>query len=148
MKYTTAELGRIFILRLEDGDLIPDIIEEFAKKKNIKAALVNFLGGADEKSKVVVGPEDGTAEIPRPMITQLRGTSEALGVGTLFSNEEGVAKLHLHSAFGREDKTVTGCSRKGVKIWHIGEVIIQELLNTDACRKVDSQLGFELLNIK
>ncbi|SPF40842.1 hypothetical protein SBF1_2360016 [Candidatus Desulfosporosinus infrequens] len=72
-------------------------------------------------SKVVVGPEDGTAEKPRPMVTELLGTSEAVGIGTLFINEDQVLKLHLHSAFGRNRDTVTGCTREGVMIWHIGD---------------------------
>ena len=53
--------------------------------------------------------------------------------------------LHLHIAAGRKDSTVTGCVRTGVKIWHIGEVILFELTDTPAIRKVDSRLGFKLL---
>ncbi|MFP4016477.1 MAG: PPC domain-containing DNA-binding protein [Halanaerobiales bacterium] len=148
MKYTEAKLGRVFILRLEHGDVIPDVIEKFAADKEIYSAVVQFLGGADVDSKVVVGPEDGSAEKPVPMIEGLFGTSEAVGVGTLFTNEEGTTKLHLHSAFGRQKDTITGCTREGVKIWHIGEVIIHELVEHSASRKVDSDTGFELLDIE
>jgi predicted DNA-binding protein with PD1-like motif len=148
MKYSEAKLGRIFILRLEHGDKIPDVIEEFAADQQIKSAIIHFLGGADTNSKVVVGPEDGTAPKPRPMVTELLGTSEAIGMGTLFINEEGIPKLHLHSAFGRSRETVTGCTREGVMVWHIGEVVIFELLNTTAKRKTDPGTGFELLEIE
>lgn len=149
MKYSEANLGRIFILRLEHGDRIPDTIEEFAASQQIGSAIVHFLGGADTNSKVVVGPEDGTASKPRPMITELLGTSEAIGMGTIFLDELGIPKLHLHSAFGRNRETVTGCAREGVKVWHIGEVVIFELLlNTTAKRKIDSETGFELLEIE
>jgi len=147
MKYSEANLGRIFVLRLEHGDKIPEIIEEFAQIQQIKSAVVHFLGGGDIASKVVVGPEDGTAVKPHPMVTQLVGTSEAVGVGTLFTNEEGLSKLHLHAAFGRNDKTVTGCIREGVTIWHIGEVIIFELINISAQRRIDPETGFELLDL-
>jgi len=148
MKYSEANLGRIFILRLEHGDRIPDIIEEFARNQQINSAIVHFLGGVDKDSKIVVGPEDGTASKPRPMVTELLGTSEAVGVGTIFLDEADNPKLHLHSAFGRSRETVTGCTREGIKIWHIGEVIIFELLNTIAKRKIDSGTGFELLEIE
>lgn len=147
MKYSEANLGRIFILRLEHGDIIPDTIEDFARTNQIDSAIVHFLGGADIKSKVVVGPEDGTAAKPIPMVTELLGTSEAVGIGTLFTNEEKIPKLHLHSSFGRNRDTVTGCTREGVKIWHIGEVIIFELANTTARRKIDLETGFELLEL-
>lgn len=147
MKYSEANLGRIFILRLEHGDRIPDIIEQFAADQLIDSAIVHFLGGADTNSKVVVGPEDGTASKPRPMVAELLGTSEAIGMGTLFLNEDGIPKLHLHSAFGRNRETVTGCTREGVNVWHIGEVIIFELLNSTAKRKIDPETGFELLEV-
>jgi len=147
MKYSEVNLGRIFILRLEHGDKIPDSIEEFAKTQQIDSAIVHFLGGADTKSKVVVGPEDGAAKMPNPMVTELLGTSEAMGIGTLFTNEEKIPKLHLHSAFGRNRDTVTGCTREGVTIWHIGEVVIFELLNSSARRKYDPVTGFELLDL-
>jgi len=96
---------------------------------------------------VVVGPEDGTAAKPRKMVTELLGTSEAVGIGTLFLNEEQIPKLHMHSAFGRNRDTVTGCTREGVTIWHIGEVVIFELLNSPARRKLDPVTGFELLDL-
>lgn len=147
MKYSEANLGRIFILRLEHGDKIPDIIEEFAKTHHIDSAILHFLGGADTNSKVVVGPEDGTAKIPRKVVTELLGTSEAVGIGTLFLNEDKVPKLHLHSAFGRNRDTITGCTREGVTIWLIGEVVIFELINSSARRKLDTDTGFELLDV-
>ena len=148
MKYSEAQLGRIFILRLEHGDMIPEIIEDFASDHQVKSAMVHFIGGADTNSRVVVGPEDGTALRPRPVVTNLLGTSEAIGAGTLFTNEEGLPKLHLHSAFGRSRETVTGCTREGVKVWHIGEVVIFELVNTSAKRKIDPGTGFELLEME
>lgn len=147
MKYSEANLGRIFILRLEHGDKLPNIIEEFATTHQIESAILYFLGGADKDSKVVVGPEDSTAQKPRPMVTNLLGTSEAVGIGTLFINEERIPKLHLHSSFGRNRETVTGCTREGVIIWHIGEVVIFELINTSAQRKIDMETGFELLDL-
>ncbi|MCK8825413.1 PPC domain-containing DNA-binding protein [Fuchsiella alkaliacetigena] len=147
MEYTEAEIGRIFILRLEDGDRLPEAIENFAVNKDIESATVLFIGGADKGSQVIAGPDDGEAAEPLPMVGSLPGVSEAVGVGTIFTNEEDEPKLHLHSAFGREAKTITGCTRAGVDIWHIGEVVIWELKNHSACRKIDAETGFELLEV-
>ena len=147
MKYSEAKTGRIFVLRLEHGDKIPDVIEEFAAAQKIEAAIVHFLGGADTGSKVVVGPEDGKASRPQPIVTELSGTCEAFSLGTLFVNDQGTPKLHMHAAFGRKGRTVTGCTREGVLVWHIGEAVIFELLDTTASRKIDPGTGFELLEI-
>lgn len=148
MQYREAKLGRIFVMRLEHGDQIPDHIEQFAKEQNISSAIVHFLGGADTGSKVVTGPVDGTAVKPKTYVMDLLGVSEAVGVGTIFLDEEGKPKLHLHSAFGRKGNTVTGCTREGVKVWQIGEVIIFELLETKAQRKLNPKTGFEVLELE
>lgn len=147
MKYSEANIGRVFVMRLEQDDIIPDIIEDFAAQQGIKAAVVLFLGGAEAGSKVVVGPESGAGQKPIPMVTSLSGVSEAAGFGTIFLNQHGLPKLHMHAAFGRGRETVTGCAREGVTVWQIGEAVIQELLNCSANRKVNPKSGFELLEI-
>lgn len=147
MKYSEVNLGRIFILRLEHGDRIPEVIEEFAKKNMVNSALVHFLGGADINSKVVVGPEDGRELKPQPVITELLGASEAVGIGTIFTNEQGYPVLHMHASFGKGREVICGCTREGVGVWHIGEAVVFELVNSKAQRKIDKITGFELLEL-
>ncbi|MDD4170260.1 MAG: DNA-binding protein [Desulfotomaculaceae bacterium] len=147
MKYTQASPGRVFVIRLEQGDIIPGVIEEFALQQKISAAYVLFVGGAEVGSKVVVGPKAATDHKPVPVVTALSGISEAVGYGTIFANQDGLPRLHLHAAFGRERDTITGCARQGVTVWHIGEVVIQELLNCPVQRRVHPQSGLELLEI-
>ena len=148
MQFTEAKFGRIFVLRLHDGDHLPDVLESFAAEHHITTALCFFLGGAKEKGRVVVGPKDGNALPPEPMVTLLNGVHEACGVGTIFADEEGKPKLHMHASFGRKENTVTGCVRMGVDVWCIGEVVILELLGAVAHRATDKETGFELLEIQ
>jgi predicted DNA-binding protein with PD1-like motif len=148
MEYTEANLNRIFILRLHQNETIHEVVEKFAKDKQIKNAMCFFLGGAEEGSKLVVGPKDGKAMPPQIMTSMLKGVHEGLGVGTLFPDEAGQPKLHMHGSFGRNDATanaVTGCIRVGVQVWQIGEVIIFELAGGSALRKKDTATGFEML---
>ncbi len=148
MQFTEAKLGRIFVLRLHDGDRLPEVLESFAAAKKISAALCFFLGGAKEKSRVVVGPKDGYASPPEPMVTLLSGVHEACGVGTIFADEEGKPKLHMHASFGRNQNTVTGCVRMGVDVWRIGEVVVLELAEAIAHRAKDKETGFEFLELQ
>jgi predicted DNA-binding protein with PD1-like motif len=147
MEYEEAKLGRVFVLRLHDEDSLPSVIESFAAEHRVQSALCFFLGGAKDNSRVVVGPRNGNETPPEPMVTLLRGVHEACGVGTLFSDENGKPKLHLHAAFGRNEKTVTGCVRLGVDVWRIGEVVLLELSETSARRVVDKETGFEFLEV-
>lgn len=97
---------------------------------------------------MVSGPEEGPDGGLRPIIKQLTGVSEGLGIGTIFLNEQKIPRVHLHSAYGRNSETVAGCSKQGaVNIWHIGEVLILELINTSAIRKIDPKTGYELLEV-
>ena len=145
LDYTEAKLERIFILRLHHNETVHEVIEKFATEKQLKSALCFFLGGAQDKSKVVVGPKDGNAMPPEPMTTLLRGVHEACGVGTIFTDEEGKPKLHMHASFGRNDSAVTGCVRAGVNVWHIGEVVVLELAGGSAKRVKNKETGFEFL---
>jgi len=62
MKYSEEKPGRVFVIRLEDGDILHEKIEAFAKEKSIKAAGLIIVGGADTGSKLVVGPLEGRVE--------------------------------------------------------------------------------------
>jgi len=79
------------------------------------------------------------------MMTLLKGVHEACGVGTIFTDEEGNPKMHMHASFGRCDKSVTGCVRAGVDVWQIGEVVILELAGGSAKRAKNKKTGFEFL---
>jgi predicted DNA-binding protein with PD1-like motif len=147
MKYSTANLGRALVIRLEDGDVVHECIEEAARAEGIARAAVLLLGGADGGSRVVVGPEDGRAAEIVPMERILHDVHEMVGAGTLFPDETGRPVLHLHAAFGRDDKVTAGCIRGGVITWVVGEAVLIELVGSEACRRVDPPTGFELLDV-
>jgi predicted DNA-binding protein with PD1-like motif len=146
MRFSEARQGRVFVLRLEDGEIIHETVEKFAREKGIEAAAVIVLGGADRGSRLVVGPEDGRAEKIRPMGTVLGDVHEMTGTGTIFRDEDGTPKLHMHISTGRNENSITGCVRNGVKVWLIAEIIIFELVGSSATRKLDRSTGFELLD--
>jgi len=145
MKYSEAKQGRTFVIRLEDGDIVHEEIEQFARDHAVKAGALLIVGGADKGSKLVVGPKQGRTIPISPMEHILDDVHEIAGVGTLFPNEKGDPVLHMHAAGGRKTSTVTGCIRTGVKTWHILEIILFELINSTAVRTPDSETGFKFL---
>ena len=145
MRYSPACQGRTFVIRLEDGDIIHEEIERFAREKGITSAALIILGGADEGSRLVVGPEQSRSRPVNPTEHILDGVHEITGTGTIFPNERGEPVLHMHIASGRKTSTVTGCVRRGVKVWHIMEAILFELIESTGVRKFDPETGFELL---
>ena len=147
MKYSTAQLGRVLVVRLEDGDVVHECIEEAARAEGIVRAAVILVGGAAGGSRIVVGPEDGTARPVTPMERVLHDVHEMAGAGTLFPDESGRPVLHVHAAFGRDDRVAAGCIRNGVSTWVVAEAIVIEITGSEATRRVDAASGFELLEI-
>jgi predicted DNA-binding protein with PD1-like motif len=145
MNYSEAEYGRVFIIRLEDGDIVHKEIEKFAGQKGISSAALIILGGADKNSRLIVGPEKARSISIKPMNILLDNVNEVTGTGTIFPDKNNKPVLHMHIASGRKKTTITGCVRSGVKVWHVMEVILFELISSSATRKLDTETGFELL---
>jgi len=145
MRYSEAKQGRIFVIRLEDGEVVHEQIEQLAREQSIKAAALIILGGADKGSKLIVGPAQGRSKPVVPMEHILNDVHEIAGVGTLFQDEEGAPMLHMHTASGRNTATVTGCIRNGVRTWHILEIILFELVDSTGVRALDPDTGFKFL---
>ena len=146
MKSSQTRSGRVFVIRLEHGDIIHECLERFAAEHGITHASLTLHGGADAGSLLVTGPRDGQSPPPiEPQTTTLDGVHEVVGAGTIFPNPTGAPILHVHLACGRGEKTITGCIRTGVKTWHVLEVILTELLDSSARRSPDTASGFDLL---
>ena len=144
MIVSEGRLGRVFVLRLGDGDRIPDAIEEFARTRGVSSALVAALGGV-ENGRLVTGPQDATTMPPTAMLTAIDAVHEAAAVGTLFPGADGAPRLHMHAVLGRGEETRAGCVRPGLDVWKILEVVVIEILGTEFARAHDPETGFNLL---
>ncbi len=146
MKASEGKIGRVFVIRLEDGDIVPDCIEHFAQERRISVAHAILVGGIGS-GEVVVGPRHSDEMPPEPMLLPIDGAHEVVGVGVLALNGEEKPILHIHAALGRSGNTMTGCLRPGVRTWLVGEVILYEILGADVARVRDEESGFELLEV-
>jgi len=147
MKYTEGRMGRVFVLRLEDGERLNDTLEAFARDHHVAHALAFYLGGSATGSKVVVGPDANRTDAVVPLVHLLSGSQEVLALGTLITNEAGEPVLHMHAAVGREGRATVGCTRAGVDVWLVGEVVLLEILGAEAQRRQDPDTGFQLLTV-
>jgi uncharacterized protein len=146
MKSSEGKIGRVFVLRLEDGDMVPACIENFAEEKGIKVGQVVLIGGIGD-GQVVVGPRKTGEMPPDPVLLPIEGAHEVVGVGIIAPNKEGKPKMHIHAAMGRAGRTLTGCLRYGAKTWLVGEAIIYEITGTKARRLPDKASGFDLMKM-
>ena len=144
MKAREGRLGRVFVIRLEDGDVVPGCIERFAAEQGVSVGHVILVGGIGG-GQVVVGPRRSDAMPPEPMLLPVDGAHEVAAVGVLAPGPDGKPALHIHGALGRAGATLTGCLRPGVETWLVGEAILYEILGVPAARVRDARSGFALL---
>lgn len=138
-------MGRVFTIRLEDGDVLPGCLEKFTREHGIVRGFCIYIGGIDGGSRVVAGPKDGKTMPPEPMEHKLSGVHEVVGTGTIFPDESGVPKLHSHASLGRKENSVTGCIRPGITVWKTVEIVLIELCGDCGIRVHDKETGFMLL---
>jgi predicted DNA-binding protein with PD1-like motif len=144
MMASEGQIGRIFVIRLEEGDVIPECLERFAEEKGVSVGHVVLIGGIGE-GQIVVGPRNSDARPPDPMLLPVDGAHEVVGLGIIAPDENGGPVLHIHASLGRSGNTMTGCLRPGVSTWLVGEAILYEIIGAHAARVKDSKSGFALL---
>lgn len=138
-------VGRVFLLKFEDGEDLLAELSAFARQKNLKAAWLFFLG-AVKKGQLVVGPEK-TELPPVPAWQEISQAWEIVGLGNLFW-EGDAPRLHLHGALGRGENTRTGCLRQVTEVYLVAEVLVLELVGFSATRRLDPALGVALLQLE
>ncbi len=144
MKASQAQFGRVFILRLEDGDRLPSAIENFARDNHVTHGLVALLGALGPGA-VVAGPADPEAR-PVPVITNpIEAVHEAACLGLIAPNQDGSLTLHMHGVLGRGSDTAAGCLRPGIEVWQVAEAVVIELTESQALRRFNAETGFGLL---
>lgn len=144
MKYTKGSLGRVFLLKFENNDILIDSLSLFVKKERIKAAAMIFIG-ALRKGDLVTGPKKPVIP-PQPNKVAFKDGWEVMGIGTVFVNSRG-PQIHIHSSMGKKNKSLTGCVRGKSKVFLVIEAVVLELKGIKASKDIDPRTGLNLLNI-
>jgi len=144
MIYSEGKIGRVFVIRLGEKDVLPVCIEEFAREHAVVAGQAVLIGGISG-GDIIVGPRKNNEMPPDPMALPIDGVHETVGIGVLAPDKNGAPTFHIHASLGRSGKTVTGCLRNGVNVWKVAEVVLYEILGADVARLLDQETGFELL---
>ncbi|MCX5709966.1 MAG: DUF296 domain-containing protein [Candidatus Omnitrophica bacterium] len=144
MQYTKGSLGRVFLLKFADDDILMEKISAFARKEKLKAATMIFIG-ALKKGDLVTGPKKPVIP-PEPNKMNFKDGWEVMGIGTIFTNKTG-PQIHIHSSMGKKQKVLTGCVRGKSKVFLVVEAVVFELKGVKATKSVDPVTGLNLLKI-
>jgi predicted DNA-binding protein with PD1-like motif len=144
MRYTKGNIGRIFVLKFDNDDVVLKELDRFARREKLKSALMIFIGALKE-GDMVTGPKK-CAIPPEPNWTRFRDGWEALGVGTIFTNKKG-PQIHIHTSMGKKKNVLTGCVRKDSKVFLVIEAFVFEIKGAKAAKDIDVRTGLNLLKI-
>jgi predicted DNA-binding protein with PD1-like motif len=136
MQYTEGQIGRVFVVRIDDGEDMLLSLRQFIIDKNIQAGSIHFLG-ALMNGRMVTGPEEPVIP-PVPHFVMFEGGWEILGVGTIYQGEGG-PHIHYHASVGRSGHALTGCLREKAITYLIVEAVIMEFTGLTARREFDEK---------
>ncbi|MBU0504224.1 MAG: DUF296 domain-containing protein [Candidatus Omnitrophota bacterium] len=144
MKYTKGSIGRVFLAKFDNGDILIDKLSELVRKEKIKAATMVFIGALN-KGDLVTGPKKPVIP-PEPNKVTFKNGWEVMGIGTIFTNKIG-PQIHIHSAMGKKKNVLVGCVRGKSRVFLVIEAIIFELKGVKAGKDIDPKTGLNLLRI-
>jgi hypothetical protein len=141
MQYTEGQLGRIFVVRIDDGEDMLVSLRQFITDKDIEAGSITFLGALMD-GRMVTGPEEPVIP-PVPHFVMFEGGWEVFGVGTIYPGEDG-PHIHYHASVGRSGHALTGCLREKATTYLIVEAVIMEFTGLSARHEFDKKTQLHL----
>ncbi len=141
MQYTEGSIGRIFYVRIDDGEDFLSTITDFVQEKNIRAGVIQFLG-ALSGGTMVTGPEQEVLP-PDQHSEQFSGGWELFGYATITPGTT-APHIHFHCSVGRGKQAMTGCIRETARVYIIVEAVIMEIAGLDITRLFDQHTGMTL----
>ncbi|MDP3791785.1 MAG: DUF296 domain-containing protein [Candidatus Omnitrophota bacterium] len=144
MRYSKGSVGRIFLLKFDNDDIVLKEIDKFARHEKLKCATLIFLGALKE-GHIVTGPKKPVIP-PEPNWKKFKDGWEVMGIGTIFTNKKG-PQIHIHTSMGKKNNTLTGCVRKDSKVFFVVEAIVFEIKGVKATKDIDPETGLNLLKI-
>jgi len=141
MQYSEGRLGRVFVLRIDDGEDFLAVTRNFINDKKVQTGTLIFLG-ALRQGRMVTGPEVPVLP-PEPHYVMFEGGWEMVGIGTIYPGGDGPA-IHYHASVGRAGHALTGCLRDKAVTYIVVEVIVLEFTGLDIRRIPDGKTGLVL----
>jgi hypothetical protein len=141
MQYAEGQVGRVFVVRIDDGEDFLDSMQRFIAEKGIQSGSVTFLG-ALMNGRMVTGPEEPVIP-PTPHFVMFEGGWEVFGVGTIYPGEGG-PHIHYHASVGRAGHALTGCLREKATTYLIVEAVIVEFTGLLGRREFDERTQMNL----
>ena len=136
MQYSEGILGRVFVLRTDDGEDLIAALQKFVRAKKVESCMALFIG-AIRDGRMVTGPEEPVVP-PVPHFEPFCDAWEVFGMATIYPSDEG-PKMHIHSAQGQKREALLGCIRERAKVYLVVEAVLFEFSGLNVRREWDER---------
>lgn len=141
--FSTQHIGRTFVLRLDQGDMVLENINELITKEGIKDAVVISAIGTLDMCVLHMVTTTGY-----PAIEHFeRWENKPLELSSI----DGIiadGKPHLHAVVADSEKAYSGHLENGCRVLYLAEIVIMELKSMDLTRVYNDKHILELTSRK
>ncbi|AEE96510.1 MULTISPECIES: PPC domain-containing DNA-binding protein [Mahella] len=141
--FSTQQIGRTFVLRLDQGDMILENINELIAKEGIKDAVVISAIGTLDMCVLHMVTTTGY-----PAVEHFeRWENKPLELSSI----DGIiadSKPHLHAVVADSEKAYSGHLENGCRVLYLAEIVIMELKSMDLTRVYNDKHILKLISQK
>ena len=139
--FSTEQIGRVFVLRLDQGDMLLESIKELIAKEGIKdAVVISAIGTLD---MCVLHMVTTTGYPPEEHFERWDNEPlELVSVDGIIADGE----PHLHAVVSDSEKAYAGHLENGCRILYLGEIVIGELESMDLKRIYNDKRILKLIS--
>jgi predicted DNA-binding protein with PD1-like motif len=132
--FSTEEMGRVFVVRLDPGDYLLESIMDMVQKENVKdAVVVSAIGTLDQYRVHMVMT---TGYPPENRFEHWNDKPlELASIGGVIAN----GQPHLHVVVSDSEKAYSGHLEKGCRVLYLAEIVIIELKSMNLTRISDDK---------
>jgi hypothetical protein len=142
MQYAEGRVGRVFVVRFDEGEDLLAALRRFLAEQQVKSGYLMVLGALRE-GRLVTGPEEAVIP-PVPHWENIADGWEVLGIATFYPDDRGEPALHLHASAGRGRDSLTGCLREVARVYLVVEAVVVEVEGISFRRRYDPSTGLQL----
>ena len=132
--FSTKDIGRTFLLRLDQGDYILESINDLIRKEKINnGVVISAIGTAD---KCVLHMVTTTGYPPKEHFEKWGNKPlEISSIHGIIAD----GKPHLHAVVSDCQKAYSGHLEKGCRVLYLAELVIMELKSIELTRILDKK---------
>lgn len=145
MQYSEGNIGRVFVLRIDDGEDLIESLKKFVRAKGVESCMALFIGALKE-GRAVTGPQMPTIP-PVPHWEEYKDGWEVFGMATIYPSAEG-PRLHIHSTIGKGREALLGCIREKAGVYLVVEAVLLEFMGLNVRREWDKRTELYLPSLE